>query len=379
MKPDSPILESRGLSVGYNGISVIEDINIKALRGQVICLLGPNGSGKSTILRTLAGLLEPVRGAVYVSGNRLEKIKPADKAKSIAAAFTETISAQFASVFELAAMGRTPHTGFFGKLTAEDRRVVNESLELAGAARLAGRKYSSLSDGEKQKVIIARALAQQPGVIILDEPTSHLDIKHKIEALRILNRLSRERGLTVILSLHDIDIALKACEYVILVNNGRISAAGSPEDLIDKINLNSIFGIEGAFYDSLLGGIELCDNIPPRVFIIAGAGTGAPIYRMASRLGIGAATGILHKNDIDYRIAEDMRLSIVAEDSFKPISENKTREAWKLMNETDFIVDSGFPTGDFNRENVMLFRRAALSGLRCISMRGEEESLSVYG
>jgi iron complex transport system ATP-binding protein len=379
MKTDAPVIESRGLDVGYNGTSVIAGVNIEAMRGQVICLLGPNGSGKTTILRTLAGLLEPVRGAVYLRGSLLEKMKPADKAKNVAAAFTETISIPFASVFEIVAMGRTPHTGFFGKLSAEDKRLIHESLELTGASPLAGRKYSSLSDGEKQRVMIARALAQQTGVIILDEPTSHLDIKHKIEVLRILNRLSRERGLTVILALHDIDIALKICEYAVIVKDGRIAASGSPEDVIDKTSLNRIYGIEGAFYDSLLGGIELCNETPPRIFVLAGAGAGIPVYRMASRMGVGVATGILHRNDIDCRVAENMRLTVIAEDSFKAIRKSKVSEAWEIMRKADFVVDSGFPTGDFNRENIMLFRRAAISGIRCVSLRDEEELRTVYG
>jgi iron complex transport system ATP-binding protein len=365
--PPEPVLEARGLDAGYDGKIVIAGLNIAAMRGQVICLLGPNGSGKSTILHTLAGLLEPVRGAVYVGGQRIERMKPVDKAKSMAAALTERPSIPMASVFEVAAMGRTPHTGFFGKLSAEDRRVVGESLEVAGAAELSGRQYYSLSDGEKQKVMIARALAQQPRLVILDEPTSHLDIKHKIEVMRILNRLSRERQLTVILALHDIDIALKACEYVLLVKDGHIYAAGRPEEVIDDESVNRLYGIEGAFYDPLLGGAELRNELPPHVFIVAGAGTGAPLYRAVSRMGAGIATGILHRNDIDFRIACDMRLTIVAEDSFKPIGEDKVIAAWNLMRNAAIIVDSGFPEGDFNRENTALLRRAAAAGLHCVT------------
>jgi iron complex transport system ATP-binding protein len=294
-------------------------------------------------------------------------MRPDLKAKSMAVVLTERLSIPMASVFEVAAMGRTPHTGFFGRLSADDRRVVNESLEIAGAAALAGREYYSLSDGEKQKVMIARALAQQPALIILDEPTSHLDIKHKIEVIRILNRLSRERGLTVIMALHDIDIALKGCEYVLLVKDGRVSAAGSPEDVMTSAGLNDLYGIEGAFYDSLLGGAEFCNELPPQVFIVAGGGTGAPLYRMVSRMGLGIATGILHRNDIDFRIASDMRLTVVAEDSFNFIGADKSREAWCLMRQSSVIVDSGFPTGDINRENSVLLRRAANAGLRCIA------------
>jgi iron complex transport system ATP-binding protein len=379
MKAEVPVLEAHALDSGYDGKIIVNRIEIEAFRGQMICLLGPNGSGKSTVLRTLAGLLDPVHGAVYISGGRIESMKPVDKAKNLAVVLTESLSIPMTSVFEITAMGRTPHTGFFGRLSKEDIRIVNEALETAGASTLAGREYYSLSDGEKQKVMIARALAQQPKLIILDEPTSHLDIKHKIEVMRILNRLSRERDLTVILSLHDIDIALKACQYVLLVKDGTISAAGRPEDLIDETALNRLYGIENAFYDSLLGSVELYNELPPCVYIAAGAGTGTPLYRVASRMGLGIATGILHRNDIDCRIAEDMRLTVVAEESFKPVSEENVRAAWELMSSAELIIDSAFPVGDFNSENAALLRRAASSGLRCVSLRSDEDLRILYG
>jgi iron complex transport system ATP-binding protein len=379
MESDAPVLETRGLDAGYDGKTVVKNIGIEALRGHTICLLGPNGSGKSTVLRTLAGLLEPVNGAVYVRGLRIERMKPVDRAKSLAVVLTESLSIPMTSVFEITAMGRTPHTGFFGKLSEEDIRVVNEALDTTGAASLAGREYYSLSDGEKQKVMIARALAQETGLIILDEPTSHLDIKHKIEVMRILNRLSRERRITVILALHDIDIALKVCQYILLVKDGVISAAGKTEDFMDETELNRLYGIEDAFYDSLLGGTELCNELPPRVFIVAGAGTGTPLYRTVSRMGLGIATGILHRNDIDCRVAQDMRLTLVAEDSFKPIADGRTREAWELIKGTGLVLDAAFPVGDFNGENADLLRRAASSGLRCASLRNAEDLPALYG
>jgi iron complex transport system ATP-binding protein len=376
---DIPVLEARGLDAGYDGKTVVKSIDIEALRGHTLCLLGPNGSGKSTILRTLSGLLDPVHGAVYVCGGRIERMKPVDKAKSLAVVLTESLSIPMTSVFEITAMGRTPHTGFFGRLSEEDIRIVNEALKTAGAASLAGREYYSLSDGEKQKVMIARALAQEPRLIILDEPTSHLDIKHKVEVMRILNGLSRDRELTVILAMHDIDIALKACRYVLLVKDGEVSAAGKPEELMDETALNRLYDIEDAFYDSLLGSTELCNALPPSVFIVAGAGTGTPLYRLVSRVGLGIATGILHRNDIDCRIAQDMRLTVVAEDSFKRIGEDRSRDAWNLMRSTDLVVDAAFPVGDFNCENVELLRRAASSGLRCVSLRPDEDLLALYG
>ncbi|MDR0662527.1 MAG: ABC transporter ATP-binding protein [Spirochaetaceae bacterium] len=379
MKAEPLILEARGLDAGYGGKAVVKNIEIEAFRGQIICLLGPNGSGKSTILRTLSGLLEPVHGAVYVNGGRIERMKPAERAKTFAVSLTESLSIPMTSVFEITAMGRIPYTGFFGNLSEKDIRIVNDALETAGAASLAAREYYSLSDGEKQKVMIARALAQEPRLIILDEPTNHLDIRHKIEVMRILGRLSRERGLTVILALHDIDIALKTAQYVLLVKDGAVSAVCGPEDLMDGTALNRLYGIDGAVYDTLLGGVELCDSLTPRVFVAAGAGTGTPIYRMAGRLGLGIATGILHRNDIDCRVAEDMRLSVITEESFTRIRAEKVEEAWRLARNAELVIDAAFPVGDFNGENACLLRRAASSGLRCVSLRQGADFHAIYG
>ena len=226
------IIQAQSLDVGYSKSTVISDVNIEAMRGQVICLLGPNGAGKSTILRTLSGLLAPVKGAVQVEGINIEKMKKKDIAKKLSLVLTDSVTPSLTTVYELISMGRTPYTNFLGRLSDEDRKIIDESLEIVGASFLKERFYNQLSDGEKQKVMIARALVQEPELIILDEPTSHLDIKHKIEVIKVLQKLSNERGITCILSLHDIDLALKGFQKVLLVNDGKVVAQGVPEEII---------------------------------------------------------------------------------------------------------------------------------------------------
>jgi iron complex transport system ATP-binding protein len=371
------VLSARGLHVGYDKKVVVRDIGLSALPGQVICVIGPNGAGKSTILRTLAGLLPPVEGEVCLGGESIASVKPAVKAKEIAVVLTEKIVVPMTSAFEIVAMGRMPHTGFFGTLSSDDRRVVETCLELAGAGDLAQRNFQSLSDGEKQKVMIARALAQEPRLIILDEPTSHLDIKHKVEVIRILNLLARDKGLTVILSMHDIDLALKSCQIMLLVKDGEVAACGKPEDIIRKNTIGKLYDIKGASYDHLLGSIELCNERLPEVFVVAGAGTGALVYRMLSRMGFGIATGILHRNDIDYSVAVGMKLTVLAAESFEPIT--ATDEAFALAKSARIIVDSGFPVGTFNQENIGLLRRLATEGRRVLSLRPAAEVVALYG
>jgi iron complex transport system ATP-binding protein len=375
----SAVLAAECLDSGYGKTAVVTGLDLQALRGQTICLVGPNGSGKTTVLRTLAGMLSPIKGAVYIGQREISRIRPAEKAKQLAVALTERLNVDMTTAREIAAMGRAPHTDFMGRLTPEDRRIVEEALETVGALDLAERNFASLSDGEKQKVLIARALAQEPELIILDEPTSHLDIRHKVEVIRILNRLSLERGMTVIMALHDIDIAAKNCQTLLLVKDGRALAQGKPEDIIGENTIGELYDIEGAVFDALTGALELCNDRAPEVFVAAGAGTGPSVYRVLSRLGYGIATGILQENDIDCRVASAMRLHIVGEKPFEPISSDTAEQARQKMKEAKFIVDCGFPLGRFNRENAALLGEAVARGFPVISFRGFSETAELWG
>ena len=372
------VISAHGLDVGYDKKTVVSGVEINALKGQVICLIGPNGSGKSTILRTLAGMLAPIGGTVYIGGNDIRSIKPNDLAKQMAVVLTESLNVNMTSAYEIASMGRIPYTGFFGRLNADDHRIVRECMQIVGAAELAERDFSSLSDGEKQKILIARALAQEPELIILDEPTSHLDIKHKVEILRILNRLSAINGVTVILALHDLDIAVKNCQFVLLIKDGKVEAQGRPEDIIGKDTIGDLYGIEGAVFNSVMGSLEICNDKAPEVFVVSGAGTGTPVFRLLSRMGYGIATGVLHENDIDCFIAESMKLTVISERSFEPVSEASRSAARAYMRNAAFVVDTNFPVGAYNRCNIEMLNSAA--GLKPVfSMRSPEEIERLYG
>jgi len=371
----SEILRTDRLQVGYGGRAVIRDVDIEALRGQTICLIGPNGAGKSTILRTLSGMLAPVEGTVYVRGRDLRTVRPAALSRTMAVVLTEKLHMDMTTAYEVAAMGRMPYTGFFGRLSAEDHRIVRESMAAVGAENLAEREYHSLSDGEKQKVMIARALAQEPELMILDEPTSHLDIRYKVEVVRTLSRMARARGMTVILALHDVDLALKSCQYVLLVRGGEIAAQGRPEDIIRENTVTDLYQISGASYNALLGSLELHSSQPVQIFVAAGAGKGTPVYRLLSRLEIGAATGILFENDVDFCVARSMALETVAQKPFTPIGQQQITEAKELINRCRYVIDSGFPAGPYCQANLELLHKAR----RVLSLRKPEECGGLYG
>ena len=223
------------LSIGYQGRhsvkTVAEGITDSIHSGELTCLLGENGAGKSTLLRTLSGFLPPISGEITILGKPLRSYSERELATVIGVVLTERTNLQNMTVTELVGMGRSPYTGFWGRLSAQDRRKVDEALSLVGIPSLRDRMVQTLSDGERQKVMIAKALAQETPIIFLDEPTAFLDYPSKVEVLNLLGRLSREMGKTIFLSTHDLELALRVADRVWLMTKQGIVQAGLPENL----------------------------------------------------------------------------------------------------------------------------------------------------
>lgn len=373
------VIVAENLDVGYEKKVVVGPVDLCGIKGQLTCLLGPNGAGKSTILRTLTGLLAPVNGAVQIKGEDIGSINKSDLAKKLAVVLTEQVSLGLLTVFEIASMGRYPHTNFMGKLTEKDKKIVEEALCSVNALHLRNRYYSQLSDGEKQKIMIARAIVQQPELIVLDEPTSHLDVKHKVEVIRILHKLCMEKGITVILSLHDIDLAIKGCETILLVQNGKISAQGTPEEIIKAGTIQKLYDIEGAQYNELLGSLEFSSPQNPEIFVTGGNGTGTGVYRAISRAGYGMYCGVLHSNDIDIHIGKALSCNIIEEESFNKISDENFELAKKKIESVDYVIDTGFPVGDTNRRNADLVMEAVKMGKTVLALREKDYVRNCYG
>lgn len=373
------VIETKKLSVGYGKKVVVNEVEISGLKGQVVCLLGPNGAGKTTILRTLSGLLAPVKGEVYINEKELSRIDKKDLAKTLSVVLTQKFSGGLMTAFEVTSMGRYPHTGFFGRLTEDDLKKTFEALKTVNADYLAERYFEELSDGEKQKILVARALVQEPEVIVLDEPTTHLDIRHRLELIDILKKLSKEKGITVILSLHEIDMALKSCDKVVLVKNNRIIAYGVPEDVVDENIINELYSIKDANFNNLLGSIEISNSKKPSVFVIGGSGYEAPIYRLLTKYGVGFSTGVVHENDVDYEIARTIGIEIQSERAFENIKDDSYKKAMKMVDSVDTIIDSGCPIGTINERNIDLILYALKQGKKVLSFREKEEAKKCYG
>ena len=246
-----------GLSIGYagrRGTRVVADGIDRCVRsGELTCLLGENGAGKSTLLKTLSGFLPPLSGEITVQGRPLQAYSEKELSRVIGVVLTEKNNLQNMTVRELVGMGRSPYTGFWGRLSAADREKVDRALELVGSAALADRLVQTLSDGERQKAMIAKALAQETPIIFLDEPTAFLDYPSKVEILHLLHRLSREMQKTIFLSTHDLELALQIADRLWLMSRGCGIATGTPEDLALDGTLDTFFRRGGVVFDRQTG------------------------------------------------------------------------------------------------------------------------------
>ena len=347
-------ISAEQMTVGYDGKPLIENINIQVKRGEILTLIGPNGSGKSTILKSMIKELKLIAGTVVLDGRDMANLKERDIAKKLAIVMTERIKAELLTCRDIAATGRYPYTGHLGLLTKEDRAIVDAALETVHAKDFADRPFSAISDGQRQRVLLARAIAQQPEIIVLDEPTSFLDVKHKLELLDILKSMVREQNVAVIVSLHELDLAQKISDRVVCVAHNRIDRCDTPENIFTDAYIAGLYGIEKGGYNALFGSAELpAVTGEPRVFVIGGGGSGIPVYRFLQRAGIPFAAGVLQQNDVDYPVSQALAVETVTVPAFTAIDDDAAARAKKLIDGCKAVVCTA-QIGETNRQNGQL-------------------------
>ncbi len=247
MKGTVPFLETVSMSAGYEGRTVISDIDLNLGKGEILSLIGPNGSGKSTILKAVTGQIPYTGGSVRLFGKELKTISPKQRALLVASALTSPVKTPMMTCFEAAAAGRYPHTGAFGLLTKEDREKTMEALSLVEAADIAGKMTDRVSDGQRQRVMLARAVCQDTPLIILDEPATFLDIRHRTEFLTLLRELTAKKEIAVLMATHEIEGAVKISDRVICIKEGRKDREGDPHTVCDPAYLSELFGLNEEF------------------------------------------------------------------------------------------------------------------------------------
>lgn len=360
--------ETHDLSVGYGGRPLIEKINLSIEKGRILTLIGPNGSGKSTILKTITKHLEKIAGVVTIENDNISKWSNKELAKRLSVMLTERIDPGLMTCEQVVAMGRYPYTNHFGSLTPGDRQVVEESLHMVRAEELAERPFTDISDGQRQRIMLARAICQQPEIIVLDEPTSYLDIRHKIELLDILRKMAREKNVAVVMSLHEIDLAAKISDQIICVKGDRIRLFGTPEQVFTGERVKELYELESGSFNTLFGSVELmAPEGEPEIFVLACAGKGIPIYRLLQKSKRAFSTGVLFENDVDLQVASALAAHVTVAPAFGTFGERELNEAKRWIDRARCVVDAGTPVGEQNRRSRELIQYARTEGKRVIT------------
>jgi len=365
----------------YPGREVFHDLTFSLEEGEILGLIGPNSSGKTTLLKLMDGLLNPQRGKVFLGGKDLQKLPRRQVAREIAVVPQEMEIPFSFTVGEIVLMGRAPYMGRFGWEKQRDLQIAREGMALTDIAQLENRPFAELSQGEKQRVLIARALAQEPGVMLLDEPTSHLDINHQVEINELVCSLNVEKNLTVMNISHDLNLAAEYSHRIVLLSRGSIYAMGTPSEVITEENIRRVYEttvmveknpVSGAPRVTPVGKSRMeKDGRKKTIHLICGAGSGVDSARRLLLRGYRVSLGVLNIGDTDQKFGKALGLTIALEEPFSPISERAYQENQDLIARADLVIVERFLVGQGNLANLKAASEALEKGKRVIVLEND--------
>lgn len=394
-------LTINNLVFSYNGKPVLKDISIEVKSGEFIGLVGPNGSGKTTLLKCITGVLSPQKGAVHLGGKNLKNLKSPEIARNVAVV-PQGGSVDFDfSVKDIVLMGRHPHQGRFTISTKNDEKIVTDCLKITRTSEFENKSIMKLSGGEFQRVLIARSLAQQPKLLLLDEPTSHLDISHQLEIMDIMKNQNTKKKITIIGVFHDLNLASRYCKRLILLNKGEITADGSLESVLTTGNLRKVFKINalvrknpvtGSLYidpidttltsadkigdlESESSKLDVTDNDKAamdsregvtNIHIICGGGTGSEIMEVLTKYNYNISAGVLNVLDQDHVTANELEIPVISEAAFSPISNISHEKNLQFISRADIVILTDVPIGTANFKNLQAVSEAIKKGKQVI-------------
>jgi len=371
-----PALAMEDVVAGYGPTPVLHGVSIAVAPGEVVGLLGPNGSGKTTLLRVASRALRPRSGRVTVAGRDPYELSARRAAQLVAVVPQQVLPAFSFSALEVVLMGRSPHRSAWRAGAPEDWALVRRAMEATGVRHLADRSVDELSGGERQLVILAQALAQDAPVLLLDEPTTHLDIGHVMDLTGAVRRLAEE-GRAVLAVFHDLNLAAATCDRLVALSGGRVAAEGTPERVITGETLRRVYGVEAEVHPNPATGRPVVGLGPPplepfrhshrrRAHVIGGAGRGAPVMRALVQRGYEVTAGVLHGSDTDTVVAERLNLVRVSVPPFSEIDPASAEECRRMMAGADLLVVCDAPFGPGNVENLRLALLALRAGVRVL-------------
>lgn len=361
-------LQTKKLVVGYDKLPLIKEIDLSVRRGEILTLIGPNGSGKSTILKTITKQLQSLGGAVYLEKEDMRDLKNSEVSKRLSMVMTERLRTELMTGRDVVASGRYPYTGRFGVLSKEDWRKVDEAIALVHAGEVQHQDFMKISDGQRQRLMLARAICQETDVLILDEPTSYLDMGFKMDILANIRALARERHMAIIMSLHELDLAAKVSDVIACVRGDHIDRMGTPEEIFADDYVQQLYGVPSESFNPVTGEMfigadrERKGSESVRVFVIGGAGAGIPVYNRLSRQDIPFAAGILQENDMEFATAKALAAEVIWERAFHPVSPECEARARALIDDCEICICAVYSFGPQNEANERLMRYALENG-----------------
>jgi iron complex transport system ATP-binding protein len=366
MTVDPPAVRVTRLGVRFGARVALHDVEFDVAAGEFIALAGPNGSGKTTLLRALLGFLTPDDGAVELFGSPVEELSIRERARRVAWVPQEEALRDDVPLSQYVLYGRYPHHRPLDRDTETDRALVERILREVGLEDRAADGILSISGGERQRAILARALAQRTPLLLLDEPTSHLDIAHQLDLLSRVRALSRNEGVTVIAALHDLNLAARYADRIVVLSRGRRVADGSPRNVLSEDLLARVWGVDAELAVDSRSGLpyllprRLVTETPPSpstlspgpVHVVGGGGAGAPLLRGLVDEGFRVTAGALHLLDTDAETAESLGVVAAVEGPFAPLSEETRAHHRVLLGEAHVIVVAAFAVGPSNLANL---------------------------
>jgi iron complex transport system ATP-binding protein len=371
-------IQASNITFTYAKRPVVKGVSLDIEKGEFVSILGPNGSGKSTLLKTLSHVYVPDSGEILLDGKPIETYKRREIARRISMVPQDTAMDFEFTVEEVVLMGRHPFMGRFKKESAMDLDLAYEAMERTNTLEIKDRLITEISGGERQRVFIAKALAQNTSIMLLDEPTSHLDINHQIEVLELLKRLNSEKELAIVLVIHDINLAARYSDRILIMKDGEIIAQGRPEDAITPENIDKTYGMSVAveknrYTDHIsVTPLEIRRRLKAanvrKIHIIGGGGTGQELMNKLYQDGYSLSLGVINVGDSDWQHAKSLRISVVEEKPFSGISEKASKKAMEKMLSSDVIVISETPIGSGNVANLKLARKALGEGVKVLKL-----------
>lgn len=360
---DAEQLTMRDLTVGYDRIPLIKNINLGVRSGEILTLIGPNGSGKSTILKTITKQLKTIGGSVFLGKESMRELTDSEISRHLSMVMTERIHTELLSGRDVVATGRYPYTGRLGILSQQDWKKVDEAIALVHAGEVQQQDFRRISDGQRQRLMLARAICQDTQVLILDEPTSYLDMGFKLDILTTIRMLARKKNLAVIMSLHELDLAQKISDTIACVKGDRIDRVGTPEEIFSGDYVQQLYGVKSRQFDPQTGQAFLeRPEGAPEVFVIGGGGTGLAVYNRLQRQNIPFAAGILQENDVEYAAASALAACVFSEKAFFPVSEETFLRAKQMLGSCKTCICALTEFGPYNEKNRQLFEYAKKLG-----------------